>query len=216
MTKKIIGIIISKNKYLEHDEILTVITSDALISILAKGVMKLNNKNRTNVLLCSLVEFEVLTKYSSENFFLLKKANVLHSLPQINTSNSEKIETIIKIFKKIKEHKEDIFALCSLIISQFDSPNFFYNKSYLMSNILKSNGEGLVFSHCVSCGTNQNLSSFDVYQGGILCQNHSMNKTPLLLLKSFYNLGQSLDCYVSTTSPETNKQIFNILSKLLF
>ncbi|MDK2819703.1 MAG: recombination protein O N-terminal domain-containing protein [Mycoplasmataceae bacterium] len=216
MTKKIIGIIISKNKYLEHDEILNVMTSDALISILAKGVMKLESKNRSNISLCSLVEFEILIKYSSESFFLLKKATLLSSLPPINKLNSHKIETIIRIFKKIRDHNKDIFDICSSIVSDFEGVNFFKNQSYLISMILDINGEGLSFSSCVLCGTNQDLHSFDVYQGGILCKNHSKSKTPILLLKSFYHLGQSLDHYISITSPETNKQIFNILSRLLF
>ena len=215
-TNKIKGIIIAKNLYSENDEMLNVLTNDSILYIYAKGVRKIESKNRINVLLGSIVEFEIFKSYSTPHSVLLKKAISIQDLPDVNKQNANKIETLIKIIKKINNPLSEIYDNYVLLLSEFDGVNFFKIQSYFMAKILSSEGEGLSFSMCVHCSSNQKLFSFDIAEGGMLCEKHKTFQTPINLLKSFYFLGKSLDQYIEFTSAEDNKKIFNILSVLLF
>ena len=215
-TTKIQGIIISKNLYSENDEMLNILTKEELIYIYAKGVRKIESKNRVNVLLGSIVEFEIFNNYSTPNSFLLKKAVSIQDLPDVNKQNATKIETLIKIMKKIYNSHQGVYDNYVLLLSEFEGVDFFWIQSYLLAQILESAGEGLSFVGCVHCSSNQRLFSFDVSEGGMLCEKHGKFKTPISLLKSFYFLGKPLDQYIKFTSAEDNKKIFKILSVLLF
>lgn len=215
-TKIIIGIITSKKNYSENDEMLTVLIENSLIYIYAKGTRKIESKNRANVVLGALSNFEVFENSSSPNSFLLKKATLISSFPEVTKTNSKKIEELIKIFKNIRNNKNQIFNICNLLISDFNSNNFYKYRTFLISKILLSDGESLSFSFCAFCFTNQNLFSFDVSLGGMLCKKHGKIKTDINLLKSFYALGQNIEKYIEITSTENNQTIFNVLSSLLF
>lgn len=215
-TKIIKGIIISKSPYLDNDEMLNVLTNESLVKIYAKGVRKIESKNRPNVMLGALVNFEIFESYSSLNSFLLKKATSIRGIPEITKANAQKIEMIIKIIGKIKNFKDDLYDIYNLLLNDFNSAHFFKIQSYFVSKILESNGEGLSFLNCVICSTNQNLFSFDTAQGGMLCKKHGEHATSLELLKSFYFMGESLEKYVELTSAEVNQKIFNIIGNLLF
>lgn len=215
-TKKIKGIIVSKNPYLDNDQMLKVLTEYTLINIYAKGVRKIESKNRSNVNIGSMTEFEVFKSYSTPNSVLLKKAVIINGLPEITKTNAEKIEILIKIISSIKYFHPEIYNVYDLLLKDFESVNYFKIQSFLISKILESNGEQLSFSFCVNCSSNQNLFSFDVSQGGMLCKKHGKYETPVKLLKSFYFMGESLEKYIDSTSAEINQQIFQILSNLLF
>ncbi len=215
-TKIIEGIIISKTPYAENDEMLNVLTENAFINIYAKGVKKISSKNRVNVFRGALVSFEIFNSYATAHSVLLKKAIIIQGLPEINKTNAQKIEILLKIIKNIKDYHHEIFDIYTLMIKDFDNVDFYKNQTFLVAKILDSLGEGLSFSSCVQCGTNQDLFGFDILQGGILCQTHGNISTPLALLKSLFLLGESREKYVLSTAPEINQQIFAILSNLLF
>ncbi|MGL4252109.1 MAG: DNA repair protein RecO [Metamycoplasmataceae bacterium] len=214
-TKKILGFIISKSPYLDNDEILNVYGENSIIKVYAKGVKKIESKNRSNVIVGSLVDFEILENYSKNDWFFLKKATTIKSLPDINKNNSDKIETLVKILRKMRNFSNDVFNTYNFLLNNLESENFYKIQTFLVSRILESNGEGLSFQNCVICSTNQQLYSFDVMQGGMLCKKHGEHSTPLDLLKSLYSIGESIEKYIKTTNPETNKKIFNILISLL-
>ncbi len=215
-TKIIQGIIISKTPYAENDEMLNVLTENSFINIYAKGVKKISSKNRVNVFRGALVSFEIFNSYATAHSVLLKKATIIQGLPEINKTNAQKIEILLKIIKNIKDHHKEIFDIYTLMLQDFDGVDFFKNQTFLVAKILDNLGVGLSFSSCVQCGTNQNLFGFDVVQGGILCKTHSSIGTPLPLLKSLFLLGESREQYVLLTLPEINQQIFIILNNLLF
>ncbi|MGL5732904.1 MAG: DNA repair protein RecO [Metamycoplasmataceae bacterium] len=214
-TKKIIGVIISKSSYLDNDEILSIHGENAIFKIFAKGVKKIESKNRSNVIAGSLVEFEILENYSTNDWFFLKKATIIKGLPEITKNNSRKMEILMKIIWKIRNFNADIYKTYNLLLNDFDSVDFYKIQTFLVSKILESNGEGLSFQNCVICSTNQHLYSFDVVQGGMLCKKHGKYPTPLDLLKSLYAMGDSIEKYIEIANPETNKKVFNMLSNLL-
>ncbi|MGL5205606.1 MAG: DNA repair protein RecO [Metamycoplasmataceae bacterium] len=214
-TKKIIGVIISKSSYLENDEILSVYCENSMIKIYAKGVKKIESKNRPNIMVGSLVDFEILENYSKNDWFFLKKATTIKGLPDITKNNADKISVLIRILWRIRNFSEEVYRTYNLLLDDFDSVNFYKNQTFLVSKILESNGEGLSFQNCVICSTNQQLYSFDVAQGGMLCKRHGKYPTSLELLKSLYSIGVSVEKYIQITTPEVNKKIFGILSNLL-
>ncbi|MGL5617513.1 MAG: DNA repair protein RecO [Metamycoplasmataceae bacterium] len=214
-TKKIVGIIISKSLYLDNDEILNVHSENAIIKIYAKGVKKIESKNRPNVIVGSLVDFEILENYSTNVWFFLKKATIIKGLPDITKNNADKIGILIKILWKIRNFSEDVFKIYNLLLKDFESHDFYKIQTFLVSKILESNGEGLSFQNCVICSTNQNLYSFDIAQGGMLCKKHGKYPTSLDLLKSLYSISDSVEKYIKITTLEINKNIFKILSSLL-
>ena len=162
------------------------------------------------------MDFEIFNAYATQHSVLLKKAVLVQGLPEITKTNAAKIETLLKVIKHIKGGHKGLYETYVELINDFDGVNFFKNQSFLLSQILESAGEGLSFSSCVHCGSNQDLFAFDVLQGGMLCKKHSKINTPLTLLKSLFLLGESREKYVDDTSAETNQQVFNILSNLLF
>ncbi len=214
-TKIIIGLIISKKTYLENDEMLCVLTPKKILYLYAKGVKKIESKNRSNVLLGTISNFEIFIKYSTPNSFLLKKATVIKGLPNLTKNNSNKVRELIGLLNKIKNYDIGIYNTYSIIIDNINDINFYKYKSYLLAKILKSNGEGLSYSFCATCSSNKELFSIDIIQGGMLCKIHSTKKTNLVLLKSFYFLGDSLEQYVQNVSHENNQKIFHLLSMLL-
>lgn len=216
-TKIITGIITNKNSHSENDEMLTVATQTSLIYIYAKGVKKIESKNRPNIPFGAVVDFEVFKNYSSPNSFLLKKAILIKELPTITKNNSQKIQLIAQTLKKINSiNNNNFFDIYLILLNNLEGINFYKQITFLFTKVLDSCGEGLSFIFCIICLSNQNLFSFDVYQGGILCKSHSLIRTEISLLKSFYYLGTSVENYIQKTTTKNNQILFNIFCNLLF
>ncbi len=177
MIKEINGLVIKQLEYKENDLILTILSkTDGLISVLAKGVKKMNSKNSYG---CALytngiyqIEFNehkslhlLLTancvdsnRYIKEN---LEKTLILAVCTELLEStiksdlgqNNKGIELYIELIAKLRYSNHDLLSLVLYI-----------------ANMLQVLGVSPVVDECIMCSSKK-ISTVSVIEGGFVCQN---------------------------------------------
>ncbi|MGL4343513.1 MAG: hypothetical protein ACRCRZ_03035 [Metamycoplasmataceae bacterium] len=186
--------------------IIKVLSKKEIYYIKAKGVKKINSKNRLNIQIGMKSEFSVL---KSGNTYLLKKAVLIKDYFVNHRDDFLFIKNFLEVFSFIKENNSTFlitfYELEDYIISHDRN---YWVRTYLLKTILFAKGLNIVFDHCIVCGSNQNLYSFNFHEGGMICKIHSKNKTNLSELKSFYFLSKNFMDYFSNTSAKDNLIIY--------
>ena len=196
-----------------HDVVIKVLAKDKIYFFIAKGFLKKESKNKSNISIGSISNFEFFNNYGNENYFLLKKATIEHAFDFNSHEIKSVLEKIFYILQQIEESNQNIFETYKYFLEEKD----FFNKNlfitYLLNLTLKTKGKGINNCFCSICGTNQNLYCFDVNEGGILCFNHKKETaiSKLDYLKAFYYLGKSYEEYKRNTNESINNVLFNIL-----
>lgn len=211
------GLVLNIHLKKDHDAIVKVLTNDNIMYFLAKGLQKLESKNRNNIFVGSIVEIEYFTNYGKENYFLLKSAQIKHFVDF--SSNNSFFNELYYIFQYINSPSNEFLSTYLNFAQDFqDSMNKIeFVLTYLLNLCLSINGKQLNYLCCTICKSNQKLYCFDFYEGGMLCQEHKMNhkSMSLSLLKSFYYLGQDFSQYYLNTDEVNNNFLYTSLKTFL-
>ena len=212
--QKYVGIVIKISDYDEFDQIVTLLTFDEVIPFIARGVRKINSKNRVALQLGNVIEIELFRARLSGKVSKLKRANIIKQPPIEELDTANVLYTIIKHISKVEIRPGKVF---SGMIESFDSFGTEFNhhvKVYILFKYLDSVGQSPMLNGCIECGTYDNINGFEFYMGGFTCNRHSPKKKELSYLKGIQALGQSFNKY-KTTNAYTNKLIFNELEDFI-
>ena len=179
MHKKIEGIIVSEFPFEESSKIIKVFTSTGIISIIAKGAMKIKSPF-----------FSSTSKLSYGTFNIIYKENKLSTLVESSITNDYRsikkdiikisyatylTELILGVSKH--EHNSNIY---SLYISSLDKINDNYDPLIITSIIrlkmLDYLGIKPVIDRCISCGNTTDIVTISSYLGGLVCKNCRKNE----------------------------------------
>lgn len=213
---KIRTIIINIFEKDDSSAIIKAMDLDGIKYFYAKGFFKLNNKNRKNILIGSAVEIEVLPKYTLNNRYFLKKAHLINKINLEDDVNKQFLARIFSLFQKIEQVNQELFWTYSNFLNNWDRDKLAWFITFFYKKIMDANNKKLNCISCVVCNSNQRLYAFNWEEGGFFCfdhhlKNHRSNEIKLHKLKSYYSLSQKIDDYFLCTSPESNKEIFQIL-----
>lgn len=209
---KILAITLNIYPKNDNDATIKILSDSNIYYLLVKGFYKNESKNKANIFIGSISEFEIFNQYGNNNNFLLKKANLINFYDYDDLSNKDINEVLFYLFQQLEEKNSDFFK---------NYLNYFFNEntnkkyllSYLANFVLKTKGKSLILDRCCVCGSNQDLYCIDIHQGGMFCFKHkiewAINKNSVV--KSFYYLSQSFDDFCQNINNLDNNIILKSL-----
>ncbi len=215
--KEIEGLILNISYRNDFDAIVKVLAKDNIFYFLAKGLQKLESKNRNNIFVGSIVKIEYFSNYGMQNYFLLKSAQIKYFVDFSFNSNYTK--EFYYIFQFVNSPNNLLLYTYKNFVKNYSNNihKIEFILTYLLNSCLSIQGKKLNYINCSICKTNQKFYCFNFYEGGMLCQKHKMkNKsTPLSLLKSFYYLGMDFEQYYLHTTLENNNRLYSFLKSFI-
>ena len=179
MHKKIEGIIVSEFPFEESSKIIKVLTSTGVISIIAKGAMKIKSPFFSNTTKLSYGTFNIIYKENTlskliDSDITKDYRNIKKDITKISYA-TYLTELILKVSKH--EHNKNIYAL---FILSLDKINEGYDP-LIITDIIKLKmlnylGIKPVIDRCVSCGNTTDIVTISSYLGGLVCKNCHKNE----------------------------------------
>lgn len=211
------GYVLRTVDYKDNDLILSILTEDEIVTVLARGTKKINSKRKSLTHPYSYCEFEV-TK--SKGGHLALSGGVLLNYP----SKVEKSLTLILLL-----------SILSHYILNLNETNFGYylfttsleliegevNPKLILLAILNeiAGHEGLMFNvdECVKCGSKKSIVYFSYEHGGFCCKkcsNHHQNKEYLSQMRILLKINLSNCDKIVTVTRTTNEVIVRLIEAL--
>lgn len=219
-TLKIEGIVI--NIY-QHDNDknakVKICTSKGVFFILAKGFFSKKSKNKSNIIIGSIVEFEIFKEYGNKHLMLLKKAKLKNSLPQLDNTTDIFYKRLLKILQKIENSDLNLINIFKDFLQNYNKNYQLWFITFFYYKILLLNNKKMEVNYCLVCHKNKNLFFFDPVEWGVFCYEHynrnnyekSKSWFSKELIKSLYFLNISFEQYCYLTEAKINQQIFMLL-----
>ncbi len=167
------GIIIKTINYSDSSKILYLLTPHGMQSLLAKGAKKIKSPIRHLTLSLTKISFN---KSKSANLPFLLNGDVIDDYEMIKkdlemqTFAGHIFEVVYKMSNELDYQR--LYDFISKILDEFiltKDPEFMTFVFEL--KFLYLMGLAPVFGRCVECDSNERVG-FDVYKGGMVCQNH--------------------------------------------
>lgn len=203
MSRDVVTVIKSIN-FSEADKILTVFGEySGKFSIIAKGIRKINSKNRGNMQTLSTSD---ISYYEGRGLPILTESSLIN-MPEFDSHmNIENVQRVLYILNKFLvegDSNRRVFKLLqSLLSSELDSKRI--NKFRIQ--LLREFGFLQEFDICESCGSKKDLKYFDIKNFGVICSScYSKNSKGVKLDKDIYErpvFTESLDRYIKKVVEE--------------
>ncbi|MBD5423266.1 MAG: hypothetical protein HDR43_02105 [Mycoplasma sp.] len=214
--KKITGIVLKIFEKDDSSATIKVLGKDGIIFLLVKGYFKKESKNKSNIFLGSISEFEYFENYGKNNYFLLKKATIINFFNYTDPVYKNILEDLYNILQQVESPNKNFYNTFQKYLQEED---YYYKNfllTYLLNLTLKTKGRGLNNCICSICSRSNDLYCIDLYEGGMLCYQHRTTNdviTNIEYLKAFYYLGKSFDEYKLNSNEETNNYLLNMLKE---
>lgn len=161
------GLVLTNTIIHDADVLMTVLTDEGKISIKARGVLKLNSKNRSMTETGCYSLFHTIDRMN-QKVYLLKNAEIERRFPNIEKDLVKKT-----IYSCILEalNKVDISLNEALnIVERLNDSNCpFCLYAYFLCKLMKDSGISLVVDECVNCGSQSKLCGLSIQDGGFVC-----------------------------------------------
>lgn len=207
---KIEGLVLNIFEKNEFDAVVKVLSQNSILFLLVKGFFKPNNKNKNNILVGSISQFEYFVNYGKNNYFLLKKATLLFLFDYTDTRHQQNLVSLFNILNQLEVPNEKFFLTYKEYLKEKDYFHTTLLLTFLLNIIFKINGQSFNHNVCSICSTNKHIYCLNLYEGGMLCYKHKKNNsiTELNVLKAFYYLDQEFELYKRNCDEVTNNTIF--------
>lgn len=171
MKERYTGYVLNCIDYKDNDSIVSVLCSDGLISLRARGVKKINSKNASSVMNYAYSEFEV--NRSPKSGYLTLNEGKLINYPSFISSNLEYISAINFVSEGIEqlEDKKDSF---SYFVDCMDAMKNGCKSEYILiaflNYFMEKQGCKINSNECVCCSSQDRIIKFSFENGGFLCR----------------------------------------------
>ncbi|MGD9604536.1 MAG: DNA repair protein RecO [Bacilli bacterium] len=167
------GIIIKAQIYQENSKIVWILTNNSYASYLMRGSAspKSHNFHYANEL--TKIRFQT-SERSQKDFLILTSGEVVENFTNLKT-DIEKMKLAVVILDSISQlanHIDDKKTLYEFTDQVLSFINIAYHPYYLQIfrvKLLYLLGVGPIFSKCVNCGRTIEHGTFDLYNGGMIC-----------------------------------------------
>lgn len=165
------GFVIKTVDYKEYDTIITCLTSDGIISFIAKGVNKLTSKNRVS---CTLYAFSEFTLEKNKmNYYILTKGRLIN-YNRFLYDSIDYMACVGLISESILIFLDDkpsltIYKLYKYLIDSINNFDIFTITSIFLAKIIVDTGYQLDTSSCVKCGKKNDIVFMSYNDGGFIC-----------------------------------------------
>lgn len=209
--EKTLAIVINKQNYSDHDEIVTFLSQNKPISMICLGTRKPQSKNALNLQIYSLVEVEFFRSSLENRMSRLKKA-VLISVFDLNNQYVISIVNQLQfLFRNITYSSKKFIKNYELFLSKIGGRDTYNWLTWLLANSPIINEIKPYFKNCVLCKSNQDLQYFSFDQGGMFCSKHTPKTTEYNLLMAYYFLFNDPYKYVKQINSKNNQIILKEL-----
>jgi len=197
MSKDIATVIRSVN-YSEADKILTVFGKfNGRFSLMAKGIRKINSKNRGNMQTLSTSE---ISYYEGKGLPILTESQLVFA-PEIDSHmDVENVERILYMLNKFLVEGEKNLKIFELLQSLLNKDMRTLEVNKFRIQILRILGFLADFDVCKNCGESNDLKYFDPKTFTVICKNcYSKNSKGVKLSKDVYSKSiftEALDRYI--------------------
>ncbi|MFV8401047.1 DNA repair protein RecO [Mycoplasma sp. 005V] len=210
------AVVMNISEYEDNKFLVTFFSPRGTFSLYAQGLDKPGSKNRSNLIIGSIVELEYFKARFDTKVGKLKKATLVKLFDISNLENSLFFTKLAKVFSYIKTQNH-IFAEYDRYfydIGKYDNKKIL---TYFIAQFLVNQGFCNYFNKCRICGTTRNFISFNVQYGGFICYKHE-GEEPLMdikLLQCIWSSFHNLNSYVFQATDAINKYILNSYVKFL-
>ncbi|MFV8470079.1 DNA repair protein RecO [Mycoplasma sp. AA7A] len=204
------AIVMDISEYEDNKFLVTFFGARGTFALYAQGLNNPRSKNRSNLILGSIVELEYFKARFDTKVGKLKKATLVKLFDISKLDNSLFFAKLTTIFSYIKTQNH-IFAEYDRYfddIAKYDSKKVL---TYFIAQLLVNQGLCNYFNRCRICGSTRNFISFDVQYGGFICNKHEGDE-PLMdikLLQCIWSSFHNLNSYVFQVSDSINKYILH-------
>ncbi len=175
ITKIAEGIVLQKFIFEDENIVKLLTKGGSVLTLKAKGLDSLMSKNNRALQVFNRVEVEYFTSHTSKsNTGRLKTANTLKEyIVEASDLVYARMEVIRNIILNQTNNSILTFNILEILINllEIESLKFQHILSLIIVT-LRQNGYTPVIDRCAKCGSNQNIKAFEVYEGGLICDNH--------------------------------------------
>lgn len=168
------GIIVKSMDYKESSKLVYIVTEEGLQTLLVKGAKQYKSKNFAYSQVLNKIQFESIP---SKTFTILGSANIVASYSKIKQSfeRTQAAYLVLEYAYQFAEHISEFklfYSFLQSILESIDQKSQFILYSIIFRlKLLYLLGIGPIFSHCIQCESKENLRGFDLYNGGVKCNN---------------------------------------------
>lgn len=179
MIEKIVtGIVLEK--FVFEDEHIVKILSEGgdVVSLKAKGLDNYTSKNRMSLNIFNTVEVEYFTSPSNRKHTgRLKTARANKEFIKDNENTLNVMNVVRNLILDTNNNSILTYKTLERIIFSLENNNLLFQEILaLMIITLRQNGITPIIDRCVKCGSNQDITSFSIYEGGLMCKKHEESK----------------------------------------
>lgn len=207
-TVKEVGIVIKTLDFDDYDRVITILTSDSLISFIALGVRKVSSKNRVALQLGNLVEVDLFKARLTNKLSKLKTATLIKQPPLKEADTALVLLDLIKYLQKMRKGSERVFNSILEAYSYLGEESNHWVKTYITFSLLDELGIIPNTHACVECNRKDRIAGFDFHKGGFLCALHVDEELSLDELQAWVAVSSNFKAYLNT-NPKINKVIYS-------
>ncbi len=174
MHKKIEGIIVSEFPFEENSKIIKVFTSTGIVSIIAKGALKIKSPFFVNTSKLSYGTFNII--YKKDKLSTLVDVDITKDYRSIkkDITKISYATYLTELILQVSKHDHNI-EIFNLFISGLDKINDGYDP-LVITDIIKLKmlthlGIEPILDRCISCGSKTDIITISSYLGGLVCKN---------------------------------------------
>ncbi len=216
MIEKINTGIVMEVKDFEDEHIVKILTEGGnLLSLKAKGLDNFISKNRVSIKIFNKINVEFFTSSSSiYNTGRLKRSSVIHEFKEYNEYSINLVESIRNIIIDQNFNSILTYKILERLIFEIEEDDYkFQTLLSLMIVTLRQNGYTPIIDKCVKCGSNQKINAFEIYEGGLICDNHDegfkyeLSESTLRKIIEINSLKNPVECRNLNFTPEEKTKI---------
>ncbi|MDR1697874.1 MAG: DNA repair protein RecO C-terminal domain-containing protein [Erysipelotrichaceae bacterium] len=166
------GYLLKFTQYHDFSGYLTAYTSEGLISIFAKDLLK--REEYQKYLASPLTLFKIHVSLSKMNTYSLLALEEMVPLDfNMNALSDLNLINFLKnaLVTLTNEIDPDFFAVLKDFLMLFNRIDPLLQKCYFLIILCRYQGYNFVVDECIRCHSHQNINNYNIYDGGLLCLN---------------------------------------------
>ncbi|MEA4134588.1 DNA repair protein RecO [Mycoplasma sp. 2704] len=201
------AIVLNLHEISDNEHIVSFFTAFGRLDLVARGLNNVHSKNRSNLIVGSIVEIEYFASRTQNKYGRLKKSSTIKLLDVTNLNNIKLFNSLNFLFQNIRT-RNHLFAEYNRHFDSFNNVLWTKVSTYFYAHSLLYFGIDLSFNSCKRCGRIKDFISFD-FNLGFICQNHDITqRLDVPVLQAIWYSFNDFYAYVNDVNSEINKLIF--------